>query len=238
MIKNCDYCGEEFNQSKRQKRFCCFDCYKKYKSENKIGKKIKYDFLETNTKNSKIYNVWCGMFRRCYNKNNKSFSQYGGREIIICNEWKDFKIFYEWAINNGYKEGLSIERIDVNGNYCPSNCTWISIKEQAKNRQNTIKVFYKNEFVTLIDISEKENINYKDLWANYKKYIEINKAIEICKLHNNNLIITNKSGHRGVYFYKNRWVAYFNQKYIGRFKTFDDAVKARLKAEQDKKKAS
>ena len=152
-------------------------------------------------------------------------------------EWIDFENFYNWAINNGYKDGLTIERIDVNGNYCPENCKWIDMKEQAKNRRNNIILFYKGKQMILKDIAKEENIDYKELWGAYKRNNNnLEKALKVCNLHKNNLIASNKSGHRGVYFYKNRWVAYYNQKYIGRYKTFDDAVNARLNAEKQYKR--
>ena len=199
----------------------------------------KYKDLGISISKDRLHHIWYGMIDRCYNSKNDKYCYYGQRGIKVFAEWKeDFKAFRQWALNNGYEDNLSIERIDVNGNYCPENCTWITMKEQAKNKQNTLKIFYDNELVRLIDISKKENIGYKDLWANYKKYQDINKAIEICKMHNDNLFITNKSGHRGVYFYKNKWTAFYNHKYIGRFDTFNEAVQARLNAEQGKKKAS
>lgn len=199
----------------------------------------KYKELGISISKDRLHHIWYGIIDRCYNKNNQAFKYYGERNIIVDENWKNnFISFREWALNNGYKENLSIERIDVNGNYCPENCTWITMENQLKNKQNTLKVIYNGAKTRLKDIANIENISYKDLWANYKKYQDINKAIEICKMHNDNLFITNKSGHRGVYFYKNKWTAFYNHKYIGRFKTFDEAVQARLNAEQDKKKAS
>lgn len=90
---------------------------------------------------SKLYKVWQGMKTRCYNPNFIYYCNYGGRGITICNEWlNDFKIFYDWAIDNGYKEGLTIDRINNNGNYEPSNCRWITRAEQNRNQRKTKRV--------------------------------------------------------------------------------------------------
>lgn len=93
-------------------------------------------------KNTKLYDVWEGMKQRCSNPKHTGYKYYGARGIKVCKEWKDnFKIFYEWATNNGYKQGLSIDRIDVNGDYTPSNCRWVTMAEQNKNkRKNKIRV--------------------------------------------------------------------------------------------------
>lgn len=85
-----------------------------------------------------LYSLLANMKARCYNKNDIGFKYYGGRGITVCREWKDnFKVFYNWAIINGYKKGLTIERIEVNGNYTPVNCTFIPNAEQAYNRRTT-----------------------------------------------------------------------------------------------------
>lgn len=90
---------------------------------------------------SKLYKILNGMKNRCYNKNAYNYSYYGGRGITICDDWlNDFMTFYDWAINSGYKEGLSIDRIDVNGNYEPNNCRWKTSKQQCNNKRNNIKL--------------------------------------------------------------------------------------------------
>lgn len=84
---------------------------------------------------SRIYRIWRHIKERCLDPNNNRYYRYGARGITICNEWeKSFENFYEWAINNGYQENLTIERINNDGNYCPDNCTWIPLSEQAKNK--------------------------------------------------------------------------------------------------------
>lgn len=83
-----------------------------------------------------LYGVWGDMKKRTSDKNNKSFENYGGRGISVCDEWKDdFTSFYNWSINNGYKKGIEIDRIDNDGNYEPSNCRWVDRIIQAQNKR-------------------------------------------------------------------------------------------------------
>ena len=111
-------------------------------------------------KHTKLYNVWCAMKERCNNSHNKSFARYGGRGIMICEEWANsFEVFSKWANDNGYKEGLTIDRKDVNGNYEPNNCRWITTAEQNRNYSRNHLITYQGETKCLSDWASYFGIN-------------------------------------------------------------------------------
>lgn len=90
-------------------------------------------------KHTSIYSIWCSMKKRCNNPNNKSYSRYGAKGITVCKEWNDsFENFMQWSFANGYKEGLSIDRINNALGYMPSNCRWVTMQEQALNRTTNL----------------------------------------------------------------------------------------------------
>ena len=104
--------------------------------------------------NTKLYFVYHKIKDRCYNPNEKGYKNYGGRGIAMCQEWQDdFMNFYNWAIENGYKEGLSIDRINNNGNYEPSNCRWATREIQNKNKRSNRYITFNGETKTLTDWS-------------------------------------------------------------------------------------
>lgn len=103
--------------------------------------------------NNRIYRIYRGMKDRCYNENGKDYHHYGGRGIIICDEWlNDFSEFYKWAAHTGYKDNLTIDRINVDKNYCPENCRWTTTAIQNKNKTTSIKVIYNNQEWILKDL--------------------------------------------------------------------------------------
>lgn len=120
---------------------------------------------------TKLYRCYRSMRDRCYLKTNENYHNYGGRGIIVCNEWlESFENFRDWAFENGYREGLSIERKNVNGNYEPSNCEWIPMKEQGKNRRNNRVLTYQNETKTLSEWAKIVGISGGTITARLDRY--------------------------------------------------------------------
>lgn len=123
---------------------------------------------------TRIYEIWQGMKSRCSNPNDKRYNRYGGRGITICDEWKnDFSAFYDWAIKNGYKETLTIDRIDNDGNYTPENCRWATIKAQCRNRSSNIRIKIGDSTKTMIEWCELFNLDYRTINARYKRHPSI-----------------------------------------------------------------
>lgn len=116
------------------------------------------------------YEIWQGMKKRCYNEHDARYDRYGGRGITVCDEWKeDFPAFYDWAINNGYADNLTIDRIDNDKGYSPSNCRWASAKEQSRNRSTNIKIKIGNATKTLKEWCEIFELDYATIQMRYKR---------------------------------------------------------------------
>ena len=136
----------------------------------------KEHIVKHNKHRTKLYTVYLSMKQRCYNSNNPAYSYYGGRGIKICDEWlNNFINFYNWSIENGYKDGLSIDRIDVNGNYEPNNCRWVTQKVQMNNTRRNHYITNKGETHTISEWSRILNKDYdkfyKELKNNEFKFI-------------------------------------------------------------------
>lgn len=130
---------------------------------------------------TRLFTILQKMIGRCYNQNNPAYKDYGARGITICDEWlTDFMNFYNWAMDNNYQEGLTIDRIDPNGNYEPDNCRWADQKTQNRNRRNTKYVTYKGETKSLAEWCEILNLNYYTIRARIYKYNwSIERALEV-----------------------------------------------------------
>ena len=144
---------------------CVVEDIKRYnnksaRNEKKIAKKAE-----------RLYRIWVGMIRRCTKSTDKAYNNYGGRGIRICKEWlNSFDNFKNWAQKEGYKDNLTIDRIDVNGNYEPSNCRWADNIVQQNNRRNNHRVEYKGKSYTVAELSRKYNIPYDKLHARLFMY--------------------------------------------------------------------
>lgn len=131
-------------------------CYRADKNRDKFG-----THLDTH---SKLYGVWCSMKARCYNPNSTYYKRYGGRGIGICSEWKDsYETFRTWAISSGYHDGVSIDRIENDSGYSPSNCRWVGSVAQANNRSSNKIFTYNGETHNLSEWAKLRGINYKTL---------------------------------------------------------------------------
>lgn len=118
---------------------------------------------------TKIYRKWQGMKQRCYDEKCRSYKDYGGRGIIVCQEWpgeSGFNNFYKWALGNGYINGLTIERKDVNGDYCPENCCWIPLSEQARNKTITKRTITSE---LAIDVARKNVVPPSTMYGRMRK---------------------------------------------------------------------
>lgn len=156
----CD-CGEETDvqsNSLRNGRVRSCGCLLR----EKAAEQCRISFATHHLRHSRLYPIWVGMKGRCYNLHNKSYPRYGGRGITVCNEWlHNFQAFYDWAMVNGYRDDLSIDRIDVNGNYEPSNCRWATMKEQQNNRSTNRIITIGNKTKTLKEWCEQYGLDYK-----------------------------------------------------------------------------
>lgn len=155
----------------------------KYNKENKV---------KHGWRNTRLYREWRSMKSRCCHKSVNGYKNYGGRGIEVCNEWKnDFTTFKDWAISNGYNDNLSLDRIDVNGNYEPDNCRWVSLKEQGRNRRNNNFITFGGETHCLSEWAEILSIDratlynriYRSKWTIERAFTE---PIHLEKRRDNN----------------------------------------------------
>lgn len=108
----------------------------------------------------RLYETWKNMRRRCSDPTNKRWEQYGGKGIKVCAEWSDYAAFRAWAMANGYADNLTIDRIDVNGDYCPENCRWATAKEQMNNMTKNRHLTYDGKTMTMAQWANALGVTY------------------------------------------------------------------------------
>ena len=122
------------------------------------------------------YPSWHSMMDRCENPNVHNYPLYGGRGIKVCEDWHNIEKFEEWVNESNWEKGLTLDRIDVNGDYCPENCRWATRKEQANNRRGTVKVAFLGEEHTLSEWAEILGVNQSTLKNRYYRNIKRGKV--------------------------------------------------------------
>ena len=135
-------------------------CYRKDYGKNNI----KHGLYK-----NRIYFEWKNMLYRCYKDKYPYFKYYGGRGIKVCKDWiNDVYNFASWATDNGYNDELTLDRIDVNGNYCPENCRWVDYKQQARNKTTNIKIMFQGKLIGMSEVAEILGIKYSRFVWRYK----------------------------------------------------------------------
>ena len=128
---------------------------------------------------TRIYQIYRHLINRCYREKDISYKNYGNKGIIVCDEWKnDFMSFYNWSMANGYANDLTIDRIDVNGNYEPSNCRWVNMEVQQNNRSNNRILEYKGQKKTITEWAKYCGLSYRNLYYRLNNGYTIEEAIE------------------------------------------------------------
>lgn len=117
--------------------------------------------------NTRIYRTWADMIQRCHNQKNANFKNYGARSIQVCEEWRTFAGFYDWAMRSGYDDQLTIDRIDVNGHYTPENCRWATREMQDNNKRTNVFVEIHGQKLTLSQAARKYDMTFQQMQHRY-----------------------------------------------------------------------
>lgn len=130
-----------------------------------------------NKSETRLYHIWNGMRGRCLHRSYPNYKNYGAKGITICDSWGNFEKFKEWALNNGYSEALTLDRINNKKGYNPNNCRWVSIKTQENNRANNRNLFYNGLNMTVSEWAEYLGINTQTLFTRLKRGWSIERTL-------------------------------------------------------------
>lgn len=137
------------------------------------AKSMSNKFTTHGKSKTRLYGIYKGMKQRCLNKNNPAYHYYGGKGVSIYKEWlSDFELFYKWSYNNGYKDGLSIDRINPNGNYEPDNCRWVEVQKQQNNKLNSFFITINGDRKTLAEWAKCKKIKQQTLYSRFYRMFE------------------------------------------------------------------
>ena len=185
--------GEGTIHSKQRKVLCICDCGKEtcvFASNLKRGltkscgckRKGPRDNRSVLPEDKRLHTIWSNMKTRCDNPNVRAYQYYGGRGIKYCEQWEKWLPFKEWALSHGYREDLTIDRIDVNGDYCPENCHWVTKEEQMNNKRNNRIVEYNGESKTVAQWAKTLGIDNRAMWDRlFKQNMPKEKALTMPK---------------------------------------------------------
>lgn len=135
--------------------------------------------MKVGVSRERLYSIWTGMHERCTNPKSPAYEYYGGRGITICEDWDYYSKFCAWAWNSGYSDDLSLDRINVNGNYEPRNCRWATSKEQANNKRTNKYIEYNGELFTAAEWSAITAIDQRHILKRLSRGWETEEAIGI-----------------------------------------------------------
>lgn len=141
------------------------------------GEKASERMTKHGIAHTRIYNIWCGIKKRCDNQKDKSYPYYGAKGIKYCDRWKDFNNFYE-DMSSTYQDDLTIDRIDYTGDYEPDNCRWVTQQEQLNNYSRNVFITYNGETDTVFNMCKKYNIKYDRAVRQIKKGMDINLVFQ------------------------------------------------------------
>lgn len=163
----CD-CGNEveaIGSNLRSGKHLSCGCLKLQKAIERISS---YNKIHASQRNKRIFRIWVHMRQRCENPKSDSYVWYGMRGISVCDDWHTFENFEQWALKNGYAPNLTIDRIDVNGDYTPKNCRWITMKEQAYNRRDNQRLSFNGKTLTITEWARLLGCSYTCIYYRIK----------------------------------------------------------------------